>query len=190
MTSPGQFQLRNGKTGGDRASGRSGDPAHSMHDLDRARTRTGGPPFREAYFLLGVPPLFLSRDVVIGGFITGVISPNTVTVVRWGEAFLLLLPFAAPHLIRDWPLIRKHAGVLVVLALTGFAAYNTIAYYGLHFTTAINGLLLQSVTPLFVALWSFVLFRDPLSLREAAGICVSLAGVIVIICQGSLVILF
>jgi drug/metabolite transporter (DMT)-like permease len=79
--------------------------------------------------------------------------------------------------------------LLTVLALTGFSAYNTIAYYGLHFTTAINGLLLQSVTPLFVALWSFILFRDRLSLRQAAGILLSLAGVIVIICQGSVAIL-
>jgi drug/metabolite transporter (DMT)-like permease len=61
-----------------------------------------------------------------------------------------------------------------------------MAYYGLHFTTAINGLLLQSVAPLFVAVWSFVLFRDRLSLRQAAGISLSLAGVIVIVCRGSL----
>src|SRR6516225_2739430 len=104
-------------------------------------------------------------------------------------AFVILLPFAAVHLIRDWPLIKKHAGFLTLLALTGFSAYNTMAYYGLHFTTAINGLLLQSVSPLFVALWSFVLFRDYLSLRQAAGIAVSLVGVGVIVCHGSLQIL-
>jgi len=83
-------------------------------------------------------------------------------------------------------LIRQHFGLLTLLALTGFSAYNTMAYYGLHFTTAINGLLLQSVAPLFVAVWSFVLFRDRLSLRQAAGILLSLAGVIVIVCRGSL----
>jgi drug/metabolite transporter (DMT)-like permease len=190
MTAPGQFQVP--KTSGDRASGQSGDPAHRVHDLDldRDRTRAGARLFREAYLLLSLTSLFWSGNVVIGRYIAGYIPPVTVSVIRWGGAFLILLPFAAPHLIRDWPLIRKHAGLLAVLALTGFSAYNTIAYYGLHFTTAINGLLLQSVTPLFVALWSFILFRDRLSLRQAAGICLSLAGVIVIICQGSVVILF
>jgi drug/metabolite transporter (DMT)-like permease len=49
--------------------------------------------------------------------------------------------------------------------------------------------LLQSVAPLFVAVWSFVLFRDRLSLRQGAGILLSLAGVIVIVCHGSLEIL-
>ena len=78
---------------------------------------------------------------------------------------------------------------MTLLALTGFSAYNTMAYYGLQFTTAINGLLLQSVAPLFVALWTFVLFRDRLTLRQAIGIGLSLTGVVVIICHGSLAIL-
>ncbi len=76
--------------------------------------------------------------------------------------------------------------LLALLALTGFSAYNTMAYYGLQYTTAINGLLLQSVAPLFVAMWTFALFRDRLTLRQAGGICVSLTGVVVIICHGSL----
>ena len=61
-----------------------------------------------------------------------------------------------------------------------------MAYYGLQYTTAINGLLLQSVGPLFVAMWTFALFRDRLTWRQAGGICVSLTGVLVIICHGSL----
>jgi len=123
---------------------------------------------------------------VLGRFVAAYIPPITLSVIRWGGAFVVLLPFAARHLARDWPLIRRHVGLLTLLALTGFSAYNTMAYYGLHFTTAINGLLLQSVAPLFVAVWSFALFRDRLSLRQGAGILLSLAGVIVIVCRGSL----
>jgi drug/metabolite transporter (DMT)-like permease len=188
MTGPGQ--LHHPKPIGDRPTDPTGDPVHIVYDLDPGRTRGGARLYREAYLLLSLTSLFWSGNVVIGRYIAGYVPPITVSVIRWGGAFLILLPFAAPHLVRDWPLIRKHAGLLAMLALTGFAAYNTIAYYGLHFTTAINGLLLQSVTPLFVALWSFVLFRDRLSLRQSAGILLSLAGVIVIICRGSVAILF
>jgi drug/metabolite transporter (DMT)-like permease len=113
----------------------------------------------------------------------------TLAFIRWGGAFLILLPFALPHLARDWPTIRKHAVLMTVLTLTGFSAYNTMAYYGLQYTTAINGLLLQSIGPLFVALWSFVLFGDRLTLRQAGGISVSLTGVLVIISHGSLAVL-
>jgi drug/metabolite transporter (DMT)-like permease len=189
MTPPGQFQFRHRKTSGHQASGRSGDPAHKVHDLDRSRTRTGARLFHEAYLLLSLTSLFWSGNVVLGRFVAAYIPPIMLSVIRWSGAFVILLPFAARHLAHDWPLIRRHFGLLTLLALTGFSAYNTMAYYGLHFTTAINGLLLQSVAPLFVALWSFVLFRDRLSLRQGAGILLSLAGVIVIVCRGSLEVL-
>ncbi len=153
------------------------------------QSRAGGWFFEQAYLLLSLSSLFWAGNVVLGRFIAGHIPPITLSVIRWSGAVVLLLPFAARHLVRDWPLIRKHAGLLTFLALTGFSAYNTMAYYGLQFTTAINGLLLQSVAPLFVAVWSFFLFRDRLTLRQAGGICLSLAGVLVIISHGSLDIL-
>lgn len=188
MTAPSQFQFRR-KTSGDRAAGQSGDPAHGVHDLDSGRTRSGARLFHEAYLLLSLTSLFWSGNVVLGRFVAAYIPPVMLSVIRWSGAFVILLPFAARHLVRDWPLIRRHFALLTLLALTGFSAYNTMAYYGLHFTTAINGLLLQSVAPLFVAVWSFVLFRDRLSARQAIGILLSLGGVTVIVCHGSLEIL-
>ncbi len=100
-----------------------------------------------------------------------------------------MLPFAWPHLVRDWPGIRRHAGLMTLLALTGFSAYNTMAHYGLQYTTAINGLLLQSIVPLFVALWCLMLFGDRLTARQAGGMCLSLSGVLVIVSHGSLAVL-
>jgi drug/metabolite transporter (DMT)-like permease len=151
--------------------------------------RAGGWLFDQPYLLLSLTALFWAGNVVLGRFVAGHIPPMTLSFVRWAGAFMVLLPFAARHLVRDWPTIRKHARLLTLLALTGFSAYNTMAYYGLQYTTAINGLLLQSVAPLFVALWTFVLFRDRLTLRQALGIGLSLTGVVVIICHGSLAIL-
>jgi len=145
--------------------------------------------FDQPYLLLSLTSLFWAGNTVLGRFIVGHVPPITLAFVRWAGAFALLLPFAARHLLRDWPSIRKHAGRMMLLAFTGFSVYNTLAYYGLQYTTAINGLLLQSIGPLFVALWSFALFRDRLSPRQAGGICVSLTGVVVIVCHGSLGIL-
>jgi len=154
-----------------------------------ATTRMGGWLFDQPFLLLPLTSLFWAGNVVLGRFIAGHVPPITLSFIRWAGAFVILLPFAARPLARDWPTIRKHAGLMTLLALTGFSAYNTMAYYGLQYTTAINGLLLQSVGPLFVALWTFALFRDRLTLRQAGGICVSLSGVVVIICRGSLSVL-
>ena len=152
--------------------------------------RNGGWLVGQPYLLLSLTSLFWAGNTVLGRFLAGHVPPVTLACVRWAGAFLILLPFAALHLARDWPTIRKHAGRLIVLAFTGVSAYNTLAYYGLQYTTAINGLLLQSIGPLFVALWTFVLFGDRLTLRQAAGISISLTGVLVIICRGSLAVLF
>jgi len=152
-------------------------------------SRVGGWLFDQPYLLLALTSLFWAGNTILGRFIAGHVPPITLAFIRWGGACLILLPFAAPHLRRDWPAIRHNFGVMALLAFTGFAVYNTLAYYGLQYTTAINGLLLQSVAPLFVAMWTFALFGDRLTLRQAGGICVSLTGVLVIICHGSLAVL-
>jgi drug/metabolite transporter (DMT)-like permease len=87
---------------------------------------------------------------------------------------------------RDWPAIRASALMIFVFAITGSAGYNVIAYLALHYTQAINSLLLQSVAPLFVALWSFALFRDRLTLVQAAGIATSLTGALIIVSRGDI----
>ncbi len=142
--------------------------------------------FDQPYLLLSLTSLFWAGNTVLGRFVAGHVPPITLAFIRWSGATLILLPFATRHVLRDWPVIRKNAGVLILIAFVGFSVYNTMAYYGLHYTTAINGLLLQSVGPLFVAMWTFALFRERLTLRQAGGICVSLSGVLVIICHGSL----
>ena len=61
-----------------------------------------------------------------------------------------------------------------------------IAYLALHYTQAINSLLLQSVAPLFVALWTFALFRERLTAMQATGIMISMTGALVIVCRGDI----
>jgi drug/metabolite transporter (DMT)-like permease len=148
--------------------------------------RIGGWFFDQPYLLLSLTSLSWAGNTVLGRAIVDHVPPITLAFIRWFGAFLILLPFAAHYLARDWPTIRRHVGLMTVLALTGFSTYNTMAYYGLQYTTAINGLLLQSVGPLFVAMWTFALFRDRLTLRQAFGICISLIGVVIIVCRGSL----
>jgi drug/metabolite transporter (DMT)-like permease len=152
-------------------------------------SRLGGWLFDQPYLLLSLTSLSWAGNTIVGRYAAGHVPPITLAFIRWGGAFLLLLPFAFRHLARDWPAIRKHAAFLTLLAATGISAYNTFAYYGLQYTTAINGLLLQSTGPLFVALWTFALFGEHLTLRQTCGICTSLSGVIVIVCHGSLAVL-
>ena len=86
----------------------------------------------------------------------------------------MLLPFALPHLKRDWPALRAKLPLMLALSATGFAFNNAISYWALQYTEALNALLIQSSGPLFVALWSLVLFGVRLTLAQFAGIILSL----------------
>ncbi|MEQ8696010.1 MAG: DMT family transporter [Bauldia litoralis] len=141
------------------------------------------------YLLLSLAMLFWSINIILGRFIAGTVPPATLAQIRWGGAALILLPIGWRHLRRDWPRIRAHLPMLIVLSLTGVTLYNTMAYTGLNYTQALNALLMQSSGPLLVGLWSLILFRDRLTRAQLIGILISLVGVMVIVTQGRLDIL-
>jgi drug/metabolite transporter (DMT)-like permease len=142
--------------------------------------------FDHPYLLLALTSLFWAGNTIVGRAAVDLVPPATLTFVRWAIAFVVLLPFALPHLTRDWAAIRRHVPAIVMFALMGSAGYNVVAYLALHYTQAINSLLLQSVAPLFVALWTFALFRERLTLVQAVGIATSMTGAAVIICRGDI----
>ncbi len=139
---------------------------------------------RQPYLLLSLTSLFWAGNIVLGRFVAGHIPPVALAWFRWGIAFLIVLPFAWPHLVRDWPTVRRHVPILTVLALTSSALYHAGTYAGLQYTGAINALLLQSMGPLQVAVWTWLLFGDRLSAAQALGILTSLAGVLTILSGG------
>jgi drug/metabolite transporter (DMT)-like permease len=140
----------------------------------------------QPYLLLVLMALFWAANIVLARYVVGRIPPFALTFIRWAGTFLVLAPFAWPHLQRDWPVLRKQIPFLLVMAFTGFAGNNGFAYWGLQHTEALNGLLIQSSGPLFVALWALVLFGVRLTTGQAIGIATSLIGVIVIVLHGKL----
>src|SRR5690242_18334931 len=100
--------------------------------------------FDRPYLLLSLTSLFWAINIVLGRSIAGQLPPAILSQIRWSGAGLIVLPFAWPHLKRDWPAIRGSLGLMLLLSLTGITIYNTLAYHGLEYTEAINGLLMQS----------------------------------------------
>ncbi|MBI5262383.1 MAG: DMT family transporter [Bradyrhizobium sp.] len=138
----------------------------------------------QPYLLLSLTSLFWAGNIVLARHVGSHVPPITLTTIRWLGVFLILLPFAWPHLKRDWPALRAHLPLMMFLSLIGFAFNNAISYWAMQYTEALNALLIQSSGPLFVALWSLVLFGVRLTGAQLAGIAVSLAGVLTIILRG------
>lgn len=153
-----------------------------MHVIRRA----GAWLFSRPYLLLSLTSLAWAGNFIAGRAVAGIVPPIAFAQIRWTGAALLVLPLAWPHLKKDWPAIRASWPVLLVLSATGIGMFNTFAYVGLQYTTAVNGALMQSMVPLLIGLWSWALFRDRLTALQLAGILVSFVGVAVIIGRGDL----
>ena len=138
----------------------------------------------QPYLLLSLTGLFWAGNIVLARHVGNHVPPITLTTIRWFGVFLILLPFAWPHLKRDWPALRAHLPLMVLLSAIGFAFNNAISYWAMQYTQALNALLIQSSGPLFVALWSLVLFGVRLTAAQLAGITISLLGVLTIILRG------
>ncbi len=140
----------------------------------------------QPYLLLSITALCWAGNAIVGRLAAGHIPPVTLSFLRWSLAFLLVLPFAWKHLIADWAAIRGRLGTMIVLSVTGIGAFNTLQYWALEHTQALNTLLLQSAAPLVVAIWSLVLLGVRLTLAQASGVLLSLCGVLVILLHGDL----
>ncbi len=123
----------------------------------------------QPYLLLSLTALCWAGNAIVGRLAAGHIAPVTLSFLRWSLAFLIILPFAWKHLVRDWGAIRGRLGIMVVLSITGIGAFNTMQYWALEHTQALNTLLLQSAGPLFVAVWSLLLLGVRLTLAQAGG---------------------
>src|SRR5258707_10774876 len=138
----------------------------------------------QPYLLLCITALCWAGNAIVGRLAAGHIPPVTLSFLRWSLAFLLILPFAWKHLVRDWAAIRGHLGTMIVLSITGIGAFNTLQYWALEHTQALNTLLLQSAAPLVVALWSLILLGVRLTLAQPGGIALSLTAVLFILLHG------
>jgi drug/metabolite transporter (DMT)-like permease len=148
--------------------------------------RSGNWLANQPYLLLSITALCWAGNAIVGRLAAGHIAPVTLSFLRWSFAFLIILPFAWKHLVRDWTAIRERLGIMILLSVTGIGAFNTLQYWALEHTQALNTLLLQSAGPLVVAVWSLLLLGVRLTLAQAAGVLLSMAGVFVILLHGDL----
>src|SRR3984893_6290277 len=138
----------------------------------------------QPYLLLSITALCWAGNAIVGRLAAGHIPPVTLSFLRWSAAFLIILPFAWKHLKRDWAAIRGKLGVMLLVSVTGIGVFNTLQYWSLEYTTALNTLLLQSAGPLIVAVWSLALLGVRLTLAQAIGVLLSMIGVLIILTHG------
>lgn len=133
------------------------------------------------YLLLVLTILFWAGNFNLARAIHADVPPLGLSFWRWAMAALILLPFAWSAMRGALPLARVHWRLVLALAVLGIAGFNSLVYVGLQTTTATNGVLLQSVTPITMILLAGLVLHEKSHVWQWLGIGVSLIGVLVII---------
>ncbi len=138
----------------------------------------------KAFFLLALANLFWAGNWVIGRGLRELIDPVTLNFWRWLLAALVLAPFACRSVVAQAAVIRRHVGLVVLLALTGVVLFQVLVYTGLRTTTTVNAVLINSTAPLFFVLCSWAMERERARAGQLLGMVVSLAGILIILTRG------
>lgn len=137
-----------------------------------------------AFALLGLVMVLWAGNSIIGRAVRFDVPPLTLAFVRWFGASLILAPFAARPVRRDWPAIVRAWKAIVLLGLLGVGAFNAFLYAGLRYTTATNALLLQAAIPAMVMVLDRLFFGVRSGALQKLGVACSIAGVAAIVFEG------
>lgn len=159
-------------------------PITERSKMASAGTRLVGWIWSRPYLLLTFTALFWAGNSLVGRAARDVMPPVSLAFWRWTLALLLLLPFAWPHLRRDWSVLRANWKWVLVLGILGIGTFNTLLYTGLQTTTAVNGLLLQSLQPALILMLGALIFGENVRIPQFIGICLSIAGALIIVLRG------
>lgn len=141
--------------------------------------------------LLGYLFALLSTAIWSGNFVVArglseSIPPVTIAFWRWVVAFLISSPFALKYLIKDWKVLKKHFLYLLLTSIFGVTIFNTLIYIAGHTTTALNLSLISITFPIFILIFSRILYKESIRLKNIAGIILVVFGVILILTKGNL----
>ncbi|HYC35239.1 MAG TPA: DMT family transporter [Usitatibacter sp.] len=136
------------------------------------------------YLLLSLTSLFWSLNWVIGRAMVGHVSPFALTFLRWSVAVAVMMPFALPVIRAHWPAVRRSWKEIAWLGFWGTGLHNAFAYVGLQYTTATNGVILNSSIPIMIIVLGWFVYRETITRLQAAGVAISLVGILAIVARG------
>lgn len=134
--------------------------------------------------ILALMPLFFSSNLVIGRAVIEAVEPWTLAFLRWAGAFLILSPFVLGDLRRHGRALRSVGWRLMLLGFLGMWVCGALVYLALRHTSATNGTLIYTSSPVFILLFERLLFGRAVSGRQWLGATLAFLGVAIIVLRG------
>jgi drug/metabolite transporter (DMT)-like permease len=155
-----------------------------MRDYNYSMPRRFATFHASPYLLLTLTCFFWSLNWVVGKALVGHVTPFALTFLRWLIAACMLVPFAWPEIRAHWHAVKRHWKTIAWLGFWGTGFHNMFAYLGLQYTTATNGVILNSAIPILIVILGWAVYRDTITRVQALGVAVSLIGVLAVLSHG------
>lgn len=141
----------------------------------------------KAWVFLILSNLFWAGNLIFGKYTASEFPPIWTAFLRWIIALIFLIPLAQfiekPSWFRVW---KKNWIIIVLLSAIGVVIYNFLVYSSLQYTSAINGSLINSLTPAFIMIFSLVFLKEKISPIQVLGLIISFIGVLTVLTKGNL----
>lgn len=131
-------------------------------------------------------PLFFSSNLIFGRSTISEVAPFTLAFLRWSAAAIALAPFIWMARQNARAYVSAFPGHWLVLGFLGMWVCGAGVYYALQFTTATNGTLIYTTSPLMVIVLQRLFYGRTTSWRELLGILIGFVGVAMIVLKGDL----
>lgn len=120
-----------------------------------------------------------------GKYAVALMPPLAASLWRFVLAAAVLLPLMLWQEPLDWTALRRNAWPLLVMGAVGIFGFNIGMFYGLRQTSAVNAALIGALNPAMIVVLAAILHREPVGARRLGGLLLALAGVLVVVTQGS-----
>ena len=116
----------------------------------------------------------------------GEVSPMLMMALRWILCLVILLFFYGRDIKKEWPGISQNISWLALMGGVFLAGFTIFFILAAQHTSATNLGIMQSSIPGIVVLLGFLFLRQKFKFIQICGLCLSMIGVVYLICNGSL----
>ena len=137
-----------------------------------------------AYIALVVASASWAGNWVLARGVNDLMPPMALAFWRWVLVTALLTPFALRATVRDWAIIRRYPARLMLLGVLGTSTFSILGYWGVQYTSGMNAVLLNGVTPVFTVLIGTVVLGDRITGRLTLAVIAGIMGMALIASHG------
>lgn len=137
-------------------------------------------------FLVILSTIFWGANFNVGKLVVEHLPPIMAATLRFSLGSVLIVCLVSYKETNISAAVRNNWNLFILLGIIGVAGFNGLFFYGLKYTTPVNGALIMATNPLVTLMLASFLLKNPIYFNQRVGIFFSLIGVMIVVTQGSL----